>query len=146
MAKTPIKSALSWIKYSTVSYADIATNGKAIVCLINLNWSKTTEVTNEDTFCGNYPSVGAPANEISGEGLNMGDLATNEASFMDLEALMEAGTKVYMNAKNMASSPITEGQVFDIGDRRGYLSSLEMNNDHPGNSRFSFTWVLEPAE
>lgn len=138
MAKTPIKSSLSYIKYSTVDQADIATNGKTIVCLRNLEWNATADIADEDTFCGSFRSVGSAVHELSGEGLSVGDYAATEASAMDLMNLMHAGTLIYFEAANVASSPVTAGETMHLA-ADGYFSDVTITNDHPGMSTFSFT-------
>lgn len=137
MAKVPIRSSLSFIKYSAVSKADIAANGKTIMCLRKMEWPTTTDVTDEDTFCGSFRSVGSAKDEISGEGLNMGDLGAGEASAMDLKLLMHAGTKIYFIAQNQADGAVTAGNTMHLeGD--GYFSEATITNDHPGLSTFTF--------
>lgn len=141
MAKEALQSSLSSFQYSTVSVADIATNGKTIVCLKQIQWPTSADVSEEDTFCGGFSSIGNASHEITGNGVNVGNKAANEASVQDLKILMQAKTKVFFILKNAATGNIDEGEIA-YADGSGYFTQADATFEHPGLA--GFDWGFKP--
>lgn len=141
MAKEAGAAALASFRYSTVSIADIAANGKTIVCLQNITFPTTADVQTEDTFCGEFESVGSASHEFSGEGVNVGNKAANEVNAQDIKALMQAKTGVYFIATNAADGGIDAGELMHAAGF-GHFTNAETTFEHPGMSKFS--WSFKP--
>lgn len=136
---TPIKSSLTLFRYSTVSFADIATNGKVIMCAIDDNWDTEADVVDIDTKCGLFRDPQGVVHTIAQTGMNVGDLAANEVSAMDLKRLIQAGTKVFFEYANA-----TDGGDIAKGDGtycagEGYFTKCNIQNNK-GDAVSRFDW------
>ena len=133
-----LRSSLVLFRYSTVSYADIAANGKNIVCEEASNVNSTSNVSERKTKCATFTTVDTPTVSISGSGVAVGDLGANEASAQDLIKLLDAGTNIFFEYKNDVSGTLAIGEVVYLAGQ-GYFSDVTITSDD-GEGMVTFDW------
>lgn len=138
-----IRSSLVTFRYSLVSFADIAANGKTIVCEESSDINAATNVSERKTKCAVFTSTDEPTYKITGSGVNVGDLGVNEASGQDIMKLIDAGTNVFFEYKNGLSGTLAAGEVtYAAGE--GYFSNCTQTADE-GEGMATFDWEFTPS-
>jgi hypothetical protein len=123
---------------STTSVADALSAGKKLVCEEDSSWASTSDVSTIETKCGNFQIAGTPTNTLSGTGVAVGDLASDEVSLQQLKSWINAQTTLYFAYQNSASGTLTAGVVvYCTGS--GYFSSVEVTAN-TGDKMVKFSW------
>lgn len=136
------KSSLTVFKYSTVSFVDIATNGKTIVCEEDSAWESSSDVSDRPTKCGVFRTPQGAVHTISGSGVNVGDLAVNEASAQDLKKLLDANTNLFFEYGNAVDGTIAAGELNYINGQGRFSDVNIQNNTGDGMSTFDWTFAV----
>jgi hypothetical protein len=144
------KSSLVLMYLSTVSVADALSSGasatrRVLVCEEDSSWSTSASIGSTATKCGTFQVPDAPAHTLSGKGVAVGQLATNEASAQQLKIWCDATQSLYFAYRNAASSPLTEGEVLYITGS-GYFSKVGATaNQGDGFVKFDWEFTVSGA-
>jgi hypothetical protein len=103
------------------------TGFKTIVCEETSTADTTANVNITKTKCGAYSSVDIPETKISGSGVVDGAPAVNQLSYKDIQAYVQAKTKLYFIYKNAAdpNSSVQAGAAVYM-DGQGYFNSAKV--------------------
>jgi hypothetical protein len=84
---------------------------KIIVCEDTSQISGTSAANETQTKCGTFTAVENNAVQVTGSGVAGGDLASNQVSYLRLQQLRDAKTKIKFRRQNSASGTITAGEI-----------------------------------
>lgn len=117
---------------------DNGSTWKVIMCEDTSQISGTSTVNEKKTKCGTFTNTSNNPVTITGSGVAVGDLATNQASYQDLQKLRDAQTIVKFRRRNAVSGTITAGEItFFMGDGR----FTEATETSPTEEVTSFNWA-----
>lgn len=140
---TSFSSNLVAMRVSTVSVADIATNGLYIECEVSSSDSMTANVAEKATKrCGTIKTVGTPSVTFSGNAVVAADLTATQASAQQIRQWIDAGTLIYFIYQNEVSGTVAAGEgVYFAGS--GYFNSVSGN--YAVDEIADFDWEFAPS-
>lgn len=116
--------------YHWISTDDGATF-KKVICTTDAGMARSTSSTETDTRCGVLTATGNSTNTFTGTAVVDVTPAANELSYMDFQAIMNAGTQIIIIEQNADATDFTGG--------RGYITDLSSQNSQGQWSTFQYT-------
>jgi len=116
------------------------TNWKVIVCEDNSQISGTSSTNETKTKnCGTFTGVSTNPVVVTGSGVAGADLAANQASYMDLQILRDAKTKIYFRRQNALAGTVAAAEI-TYAIFRGYVT--EATETSSADDVIKFNWAV----
>jgi hypothetical protein len=139
---TNVKHSLVYLRFSTVSVAaalDDAT-AKLLLCEVDSSWDSTASVSEVETkTCGTFKVAGSPGNTLSGNGVVVGDLGSNEVSSQQALIWLNAQTTLYFAYKNDTDGGTLAANEVVYRTGNGYFSKVS-ETFNTGDKMGKFSW------
>jgi len=116
--------------YHYISTDDGATF-KKVICTVDAGLARSTSSTETDTRCGVLTATGNSTNTFTGTAVVDVTPAADELSYMDFQAIMNAGDEFIIVEQNADATMFAGG--------RGFLTDLSSQNSQGQWSTFQYT-------
>jgi hypothetical protein len=136
MAKE-ISGILVLNEYST----DNGVNWKTIVCEDTSQISHTASSSEKKTKCGTFTTTSLNAVAITGSGVAGGNLDADQASYLDIAALVKNLTTVEFRRRNAADAPnsIAIGEITNFQGSGRFTEATETSSTEDSTA---FNWAF----
>jgi len=112
---------------------------KLIMCEDTSTLTNSASTTDTKTKCGAFSATSVDPAKVSGSGITVGNVTSEQVSFQQLMILLQAKTKIWLRRQNAAdvSNGITVGELVYF-KAQGYISSVAETSNTGEVSKF--TW------